>query len=71
MFYVHKVSGFAAETLEEVSNDGGPEMVVEVDDDIKYAGLYTVNGEGVYEFTECISNGKIVFTQPPVISASQ
>jgi hypothetical protein len=71
MFYVHKVSGFAAETLEEVSNDGGPEMVVEVDDDIRYAETYTVNGEGVYEFTEHISNGKIVFIQPPTVPASQ
>lgn len=70
MFYVHKVSGFAAETLEEVSNDGGPEMVVEVNDDIKYVSLYTVNGEGVYESTENISNGKIAFAQPPIIPAS-
>ena len=70
MFYVHKVSGFAAETLEAVSNDGGPEMVAEIDDDIRYAELYTVSGGEVYEITENISMGKIVFVQPPVIPSS-
>jgi hypothetical protein len=67
MFYVHKVSGFAAETLEEVSNDGGSEMVIEVNDDIKYVSLYTLSNGLVYESAEIMPNGKIVFAQPRVI----